>query len=112
MFKTIVLATILTAFAMVLGTKPHAEDYTTFTDFEAIVKRVNQVGSTWVAAAPPNFRNTTVAQQKLGLGTIMPGEEGYERPEVFRQNFKVCKVTCSWVMCRTTTSFIVLLASR
>jgi len=40
MFKSVIVATTV---AMAMGAKPLAEDHTTFTDFEAIVKHVNQV---------------------------------------------------------------------
>ena len=37
--------------------------------------------TTWKAAVSPKFANATVADVKKLLGTIMPGEEGYQAPE-------------------------------
>ena len=86
MFRAIVLAT---TYVMALAAKPLAEDYTTFTDFEAIVKHVNQPGSTWTAVLPPRFQNVSIASQTLQLGAVLPGDFGHEPPEKFRQESKV-----------------------
>jgi cathepsin B len=84
------LTKVLTASAIVATVSARnvaTEDHTTFTDFEAIVKHVNSAKTTWTAAVPERFANTTVAHQKMALGTIMPGEEGHQHPADFRTTF-------------------------
>lgn len=111
MFKSVVVATTV---AMAMGARVNPEDHHTFTDFEAIVKHVNQPGSTWQAAVPPRFANTTVAAQKMGLGTVMPGEEGFQHPDVFRTQFNLrdtpipesFDVRTAWPECAAITGHV------
>jgi cathepsin B len=43
--------------------------------------------TTWTAAVPVRFANATVADVKMQLGTILPGEEGYASPEMEKTEF-------------------------
>jgi len=86
MFSKVIAATAVVATVSARNVAP--EDHTTFTDFEGIVKHVNSAGSTWTAGVPHRFANSTVAAQKMALGTVMPGEAGHEHPENFRTTFR------------------------
>lgn len=45
-----------------------------------MVQEINAMKTTWKAAIPSRFSNATLADVKVVLGTIMPGEEGYYEP--------------------------------
>lgn len=111
------LTKVLTGAALVATVSAHsgnvvAEDHKTFTDFDAIVKHVNEAGTTWTAAPPHRFANMTVAAQKMALGTIMPGEDAFEGPQVFRTNFRdasipeAFNVVQNWPECAPITGMI------
>jgi cathepsin B len=110
MFKTVAVSSVV---ALAMGAKVSPEDHHAYTDFEAIVKRVNVPGSTWTAAVPSRFGNYTIAAQKLALGTILPEDEGYIAPEVFRTKFQEFEtipdsfdVRTNWPECAPITGHV------
>lgn len=54
----------------------------------AISKHVNDLKTTWTAGSD-KFRNSTVANFKRYLGTILKGEKGYIESDLERSVFKV-----------------------
>lgn len=55
----------------------------------AISKHVNDMKTTWTAVSSEKFKNSTVANFKRYLGTILKGEKGYIQTELERSVFKV-----------------------
>jgi len=53
-----------------------------------IIEAVNSRSTTWKAGVNKRFENATVADVKILLGTILPGEPTYIPPEFERQIFK------------------------
>jgi len=56
-------------------------------DFAEIERIVNVEGSTWRAKANPLRQNSTHAELKRALGTILPGDRDYIAPEHFRTEY-------------------------
>jgi len=113
MFTKVIAASAIVATASASAKHVVAEDHKTFTDFEAIVKHVNNAGTTWTASVPHRFANSTVAAQKMALGTVMPHEDGYEAPENHRtkfQNFDAIPesfdVRTNWPECAAITGHV------
>jgi len=111
MFKTLTVSAAVVAVAS--AATPLDEDHHTFTDFEGIVKHVNSAKTTWTASVPHRFANSTVAAQKQMLGTIMPHEDGYTAPEVFREKFinyeavpEAFDVRTNWPECAPITGHV------
>lgn len=84
MFKTAVIATAL---FQVSATKIHKEDHSTKALTSTMVAEINSKKTTWKAAINTRFANATVADIKMLLGTVMPGEPGYYAPEVVKTEF-------------------------
>jgi len=78
MFKAIVIAA---APAKISGTKIVAEDHQIMAIRKEMIEEINSKKTTWTAAVNPRFANATIADVKMLLGTIMPGEEGYQESE-------------------------------
>jgi cathepsin B len=71
------------------ATKIFEEDYQRPAISQAMIDEINSKQTMWKAAVPVRFANATVADVKRMLGTIMPGEEGYEAPELVKNSWTV-----------------------
>lgn len=82
--------TLLVAIVVVLATatKIHESDYNTPAVTLEMVNAINNMQTTWKAAVPVRFANATIADVKVMLGTIMPGEEGYDTPLLEKTKFE------------------------
>jgi len=89
MFKTAIVAT---AVMQVAGTKILAEDHTTPAITQALVDEINGMKTTWKAEISTRFTNATIADVKMLLGTIMPGEPNYYEPELEKTLFTASAV--------------------
>jgi len=85
MFKSILIATAL---LQASGAKILAEDHKTRAINPAMVDEINAMKTTWKAEISTRFTNATVADIKMLLGTVLPGDEGYYEPEVEKTLFK------------------------
>lgn len=73
----LLLALVACAAASVIFHADHEQKL----DYLNIIKEVNKEAS-WKAGVPFRFENATIADVKRLLGTVLPGEAGYEGPEV------------------------------
>lgn len=71
------------------ATKIIDEDYRTAALNAKIVDAINEMKTTWKAEISYRFTNATVADVKKLLGTILPGEEGYQEPVLEKKVFKI-----------------------
>lgn len=78
MLKTITLASVAT---LASATSINSIDHATPAVNLKMINEINAMKTTWIASIPVRFANATVADLKRELGTIMPGEEGYQAPE-------------------------------
>jgi len=84
MFKTIVAAA---AIMQVTGTVILEADHKTRAINPAMVEEINAMRSTWKAEVSTRFANATVADVKMLLGTVLPGEKGYYELELEKTKF-------------------------
>jgi len=109
MLRTLIFALIV---ALVVSTKILQEDHHTGFKWSEIIEAVNQPGSTWTASVPTRFENATIADVKKMLGTIMPGEEGYQGAAVEKTEFSALSVPDSfdvrtnWPNCAPITGHV------
>lgn len=104
MFKTVVLSSAIAGSVMGAGLdSAPAVDH-------SIVEKINNMKTTWKAAAPIRFQNATIADLKAQLGTILPGEKGYMAPSSEKTEFKVTgdipesfDVRTNWPECASVT---------
>jgi len=54
----------------------------------SMIEEINNMKTTWKASIPLRFQNSTIADVKRQLGTIMPGEENYFLPQE-KTEFKI-----------------------
>jgi len=53
-----------------------------------LIEQVNALKTTWKAAMPLKFTNATIAHVKALLGTVLPGDSAYVKPETYKTVFK------------------------
>jgi len=70
------------------ATTIHQADYNTPAVTQQMVDEINNMQTTWKAAVPVRFQKATVADVKMMLGTVMPGEEGYAYPDMEKVQFE------------------------
>lgn len=78
MFKSLTLVSMISIGA---STTIHTVDHSTPAINTNMIEEINSLKTTWHATVPLRFANASVAEVKMQLGTIMPGEEGYMPPE-------------------------------
>jgi len=80
---------LLVALVVVFSTasKIFEEDYRRPAVTQALVDEINAKQTTWRASIQPRFANATIADVKVMLGTVVPGEEGYFEPLVEKKAF-------------------------
>lgn len=86
MFKFLVLFTIL---SLISGAKILEEDRSRPAITKELLDDIAAKATTWKASRSPRFANATIADVKVMLGTIMPGEEGHTFPALTKTEFKV-----------------------
>jgi cathepsin B len=90
MFKSFVIAA---AIASVAGTKIVDEDHKTRAVTQSMVDEINAMRTTWKAEVSTRFANATIADVKMLLGTVLPGEAGFYEPELEKTTFTVASST-------------------
>jgi cathepsin B len=81
---------------------------------QELIDAISAAKTTWQAVAPAKFSNATRADVIRLLGTIMPGEAGYEAPEVEKTVFKASSdsiptsfdVRLQWPACAAITGLV------
>lgn len=74
MFRVLILSAIV---VLASASRIFEEDYKTMINRKEIIDKVNSMNPGWTAGTSPRFANATVAEFKLLLGTVLPGEYGY-----------------------------------
>jgi cathepsin B len=111
MYKSLFIATAL---YQASGAKILAEDHQTRAINPTMVDEINAMRTTWKAHVSPRFANATVADIKMLLGTVMPGDYGYEEPAVEKKTFKLSAtaipesfdVRTAWPACSAITGLV------
>jgi len=75
MYKSVSALTVL---SVVSGSAILEGDRKTIAITDAMVNEINNMKTTWTAVRSPRFANATIADIKMMLGTVLPGEKGYE----------------------------------
>ena len=102
--------TIATVASVACATSIQSIDHATPAVSLKMVEEINNMKTTWTAGVPVRFANATLADLKRQLGTIMPGEDGYQAPEVeqtvFAKNLAIPSafdVRTNWPECSSIT---------
>jgi cathepsin B len=61
-----------------------------------MVDEINAMRTTWKAEVSTRFANATIADVKMLLGTVLPGEAGYYEPELEKTLFKTTTIPTSF----------------
>lgn len=80
----------------------------------SLISEINSMGSTWTAGPNKKFENATLADVKMLLGTILPGEEGYFELPLEKTSFKLSTsaipdsfdVRSAWPQCASITGMV------
>lgn len=86
MFNIVLL--VIAAAPFIYSTKIVDEDRFVQALSLKFIDEINAKATTWKAELSTRFRNATIADIKKMLGTILPGEEGYEAPKLEKTVFK------------------------
>lgn len=86
MMKFLVLLAIL---AVAFGTKIFSEDHNRPAITKDLLADIQNKATTWKAGHSVRFANATIADVKVMLGTIMPGEKGHQFPAQQKTQFKL-----------------------
>jgi cathepsin B len=111
MLKSIIVAT---AVMQVAGSKIAGEDFKTTAITASMVDEINAMKTTWKAEKSIRFANATIADAKMLLGTVLPGEPGFYEPELEKTSFTVTTsdiptsfdVRTAWPQCEPITGLV------
>jgi len=105
--------TLLIALCVVFASaaKIYEEDRLRPAVTQTMVDEINNMKTTWRASISTRFANATVADVKIMLGTVLPGEAGYAAPLLEKTNFKTVDtaipesfdVRTAWPNCAAVT---------